>query len=242
MHRMPDDPRPRLSRRHLIEGLCVAPLALATSGARLAPHRYPRGRGHPRVRTPHVPRALHVRRAIGGSRDDPERAGPGTHGGRCRGLGIRVDDPGQRLGVSEGLAGRRPERDDGARRVLPRRDGGLRRGGASPRPLARARAGVPAGGRGPRSRAQPRASDPQAVHAGGGEPVRCGHPRRLWQGVRREQLRHVLEGAHAPGSLARPRPAVRRRVPRPLRARPAAPDDAGLPFRGARATRSSHPT
>jgi L-alanine-DL-glutamate epimerase-like enolase superfamily enzyme len=28
---MPDDPRPRLSRRHLIESLCVAPLALATA-------------------------------------------------------------------------------------------------------------------------------------------------------------------------------------------------------------------
>ena len=69
---------------------------------------------------------------------------PGAHRRRPRGLGLRVDDARQRVGVSRGLAGRRPRRDEGACRRAARRHRRLRRDGPSDRSLPRARAGVSA--------------------------------------------------------------------------------------------------
>ena len=80
--------------------------------------------------------------------------------------------------------------------------------------------------------AEPVQPDPEVVHPRGGESLRRRHPRRLWQGVRREQLRHLLEGAHAAGSLARSRATVRRRVPGSLHPVRAARHHARVPFGG----------
>ena len=115
-----------MTRRTLLQSALLAPLAglFAPSGPgahRSAPHRHAHRRGPSHLRGVPLSGALSVRRAVGRSRHPPQRHLPRAHQRRPRGVGLRVDDAGQRLGVSRRLAGCRARRDEGAGRRAARR-------------------------------------------------------------------------------------------------------------------------
>ena len=210
---------------------CGAPDPLRRRPDPPAPRRHPRRRRRSRLRGASLPDALPVRRSFGGSGHHPQCQLPGSHRRGSRGLGLRIDDARQRLGLSWRVARDRARRDDRARRRDVPRHGRMRRDRASHRSVPRARAGIPPLGRGGHTRARPARAHPEAVHARRRQRLRRRAARRVWQGVRGEQLRHVRIHVHAARSVARPRRGVHGRVPRSLRAGVAAAAHAGVPLR-----------
>ena len=112
----------------------------------------------------------------------------GGRRGRQGGVGLRLDDARQRVGVSRRRAGRRPRRDEGAGRRAAAGDGGVRRARPSDRSLPRARARVPPRRRG--GLVEPARSPspiPKLCTLVVASAFDAGDSRRLRQGVRREQ-------------------------------------------------------
>ena len=106
--------QPHLTARAASRCVPRAPSPRRPRHSRVPPHRYPRRQRRSSLRGVSLPRALPVRRAHGRSRDDPQRQLPCADGRRPRGLGIRVDDARQRLGLPRGAARRRARRHDRA--------------------------------------------------------------------------------------------------------------------------------
>ena len=201
-----------------------------SSRHRAPPDRYSYCRGCARVRGVPLPDAVSVRRPYRGPRHAVERQLPCAHGRGAGGLGLRVDDARERVGVSRRLAGGRPRRDGGARRGIADADRRVRRQRPSDRSVPRAGAGVsPRRGR-RLARSRPAGPDSQALHAGRGEPLRRRRPRRLWQGVRAQLLRDLRPRVHEPRPLPRPGVGVQGGVPGSLHPGEAAGGDAGVPL------------
>ena len=205
---MPVVPPSRLSRRHLIEGLCLAPLALAVPR---------RASGAPAVRAarPTDIRIVEVTHAFAGH---TYRA-PYMFGGRSvdrvtlLDVQVRVRTGGGveswgfgSMTLGNAWAFPKATQEEGLGAMMALADA-LRDVTAAcdeeGHPLDLWRVLEPAYlkaadtvGRD----TEPVQPDPEVVHPRGGESLRRRHPRRLRQGVRREQLRHLLEGAHAAGS------------------------------------------
>ena len=139
-----------------------------------SPERYSDPGSPSRVRGLPVPRAVPVRRPIRRSGHAPERQVPRAHQRRPRIVWLRLDDAGQRVGVSRAPPGRGARRDAGARR---------RDCATSPRdcddkghPIDLFRVLEPAVSAAPpltspRAQALP-VPDSQALHAGGRERLR----------------------------------------------------------------------
>ena len=113
---------------------------------------------------------------------------PAAHRRRAGGRGLRIDDPGQRLGLPRRLARGGPGGDARPGRAAGPHHRRLHGERAPDGPVPRAGAGVPARRRRAVARAAAAHRHPQAGHPGGGQRLRRGPARRLRQGLRAERL------------------------------------------------------
>ena len=160
-------------------------------------HRYPHRRSCSRLRRLRVPRAVQVRRPGRRPRHAAERSLPRHHAKRPDRLGLRVDDDGERVGVSIGHdVVRHDARGHEGAGVAHRAAGGrLPRDRASTRHRTCPRARVPEGRCGGFRRAQAHRTHPQAVHARRRQSVRRGAPRCVRKSSPPQRLRHLRPGS-----------------------------------------------
>ena len=207
------------------------PPAARARRPRVAPDRRAHRRGPARLPAVPLPGPVHVRRAPGGRDHPAERALPAAHRRRPRGARLRIDDPGQRLGVPRRLArggaggaagaGRSP----GRRHPRPATSAGTRwiSGMALEPAFARASAQLS-------RRAEAAGADPAAGDAGGGQRLRRRHPRRLRQGVRAQRLPDLRRRFRHRRSVPPPGPRLPGRIPRSLPGARPPPHPARVPL------------
>ena len=213
----PSGARPRAARRRV-----VVPRARPTSASSRSQHRFEEFR----YRAPYQFGGRTVDRVTILNVDCRVRTGDGR-----RGVGLRIDDARQRLGVSGGAARRRPRRDEGAgRRAARRRPPPATSAAIRSICFARSSRSICArAGRVSRRAALPTpipklctlvvaSAFDAAIHDAYGKAF----------GV--SATRPTAATFMTPRPVARPRRRVQGRVPRSLRAGRAARDDAGVPF------------